>query len=1279
MVTMAADDHRSYSSTTASTSDSVTRRYQAATWLQRTVGPLDLPIDPSEEDMRLCLRDGTVLSRLLNKLDPTLISKVLEVDDLSHDSISQDSLKGFLKAVTLLKIPAFERLDLEQPNYRPSSIEKVVDCLLSLRSYYDFMQTKDDGLKRYDVTLNVNLATTRKDGLASPSSARSTSHLTPRSPMQSRRRWVIPEPDSSVDMDLPIGHFSSMNGGNSQVPNAPPKPSSHDLVSTDENYAPSHSQSSAGSNHIHHISQKFREILRLKTRGPIQDQAASTNAGVLNSLDSVSNLVNAILGDKQQEEVPALVEYMLKKVMEEFERRLVTQSEQVANLRSTLKEHLTREDRLASRARVLETLAVGTGEEVKIVHNQLQKLKIDKKKAEDELKLKEHLMSKLQKENEDGQITVAALENEILNLKQKHQEEVQELEAKRQELKEDMQNEFDKLETLQRESMMRMQELQALAAAEMQVLKQREERYQSFILSNIGLCRDMKLALEATKQECALMNDAWSEESRALGQQLHALSHAASGYHKVLAENRRLHNEVQDLKGNIRVYCRVRPFLGGQETKQSVVEFIGENGDLLLANPKQVKDGHKMFTFNKTFGPSASQEEVFMDTQPLIRSVLDGYNVCIFAYGQTGSGKTFTMTGPNSLTEKDWGVNYRALNDLFHISQSREDVVKYEVAVQMVEIYNEQVRDLLMSDCPNKKLEIRNYSQLNGLNLPDATMLPVSSTSDVLELIKIGQKNRAVGATALNERSSRSHSVLTVHVQGTDLASGSILRACLHLVDLAGSERVDRSEVTGDRLKEAQHINKSLSALGDVVSALAQKNSHVPYRNSKLTQLLQNSLAGQAKTLMFVHISPDTESYGETISTLKFAERVASVELGAARSNKESKEVRDLKEQVAMLKEIINKKDAEIDRLQVIRSSSLEVEKFKSRDIHHIKPPVVDLKHQRLRRQTVDMASCKEKPVPAQALEGSQLADFNTHSPPSSPKDVKRSQDSTQSKEKIIDSRPFCRSRSDDNLANRSPELANRSPELLNRSPEQIFEVEKNELLTEGECQPKDWGDRVHSSTDSSLLGSASLDDVSSVSDSVERKLTVDDVSPPKDLHEALPSADEGSIKSRIFSKKVHLDRRRTVSASEPLQTNLQDEINRLHARDLDTASEFSDGYFSQTETEASLASTIDHQPTHTSKGHRKPPPPPPPPESVRSSKSDWKSISAGPMNPRARRQSMSASSMLSLESSSSKRRQLAGPRLSAEAPPSTGAGVGAGAGVKQMSQGTSKASKRWI
>ncbi|KAJ8772043.1 hypothetical protein K2173_027220 [Erythroxylum novogranatense] len=439
----------------------------------------------------------------------------------------------------------------------------------------------------------------------------------------------------------------------------------------------------------------------------------------------------------------------------------------------------------------------------------------------------------------------------------------------------------------------------------------------------------LKHTLHITKEGMLCLQMKYQEEFYNLGKHLQGLGHAASGYQKVLEENRKLYNQVQDLRGNIRVYCRVRPFLPGQPNGSSTVDNIDEGNITMITPSKYGKEGRKFFSFNKVFAPLATQEAVFSDTLPLIRSVLDGYNVCIFAYGQTGSGKTYTMTGPKELTEDGLGVNYRALTDLFLLSNQRKDVISYEISVQMLEIYNEQVRDLLATDGLNRRLEIRNSSQ-NGINVPDACIIPVSSTSDVINLMDLGQKNRAVSSTAMNDRSSRSHSCLTVHVQGRDLTSGSIIRGSMHLVDLAGSERVDKSEVTGDRLKEAQHINKSLSALGDVISALAQKGSHVPYRNSKLTQLLQDSLGGQAKTLMFVHISPETEAIGETLSTLKFAERVATVELGAAKVNKDSIEVKELKEQIASLKAALARKEGETDHSQNSRSSTPERTKITS-------------------------------------------------------------------------------------------------------------------------------------------------------------------------------------------------------------------------------------------------------------------------------------------------------------------------------------------------------------
>ncbi|OMO79536.1 hypothetical protein CCACVL1_13605 [Corchorus capsularis] len=590
-----------------------------------------------------------------------------------------------------------------------------------------------------------------------------------------------------------------------------------------------------------------------------------------------------------------------------------------------------REEKYQSRIRALETLAKGALEENKVVINQLQHVKTEKSKLEEKGKVEEQDVLQLKNEKIQMETEISRLKEELINSKKMHERHCLQLEAQAEDTKVVLEKKFKELECLLQDSRKEVAELQSFSESKLKRWKNKEHTFLSFIDQQFGAIKELREASKSIKREALKARKSYSEELNYLGSKLKGLVDAAENYHYVLAENRRLYNEVQDLKGNIRVYCRIRPFLPGQSKKQTTIEYIGENGELVVSNPsKQGKDTHRLFKFNKVFSPAATQEEVFLDTQPLIRSVLDGYNVCIFAYGQTGSGKTYTMSGPNVSSKEDWGVNYRALNDLFQISQTRKSSITYEVGVQMVEIYNEQlvfiIFTILLFQCvlcffDLHTLGIWSTTQPNGLAVPEASMHSVKSTADVLELMNIGLMNRAVGATALNERSSRSHSVLTVHVRGTDLKTNSVLRGSLHLVDLAGSERVDRSEATGDRLREAQHINKSLSALGDVIFALAQKNAHVPYRNSKLTQVLQSSLGGQAKTLMFVQLNPDVESYSETISTLKFAERVSGVELGAARTNREGRDIRELMEQVAFLKENITKKDEELERLQLLKGN----------------------------------------------------------------------------------------------------------------------------------------------------------------------------------------------------------------------------------------------------------------------------------------------------------------------------------------------------------------------
>eukprot|EP00026_Physarum_polycephalum_P003420 Phypoly_transcript_03431.p1 GENE.Phypoly_transcript_03431~~Phypoly_transcript_03431.p1 ORF type:complete len:769 (+),score=259.97 Phypoly_transcript_03431:195-2309(+) len=359
-------------------------------------------------------------------------------------------------------------------------------------------------------------------------------------------------------------------------------------------------------------------------------------------------------------------------------------------------------------------------------------------------------------------------------------------------------------------------------------------------------------------------------------------SEAIKKYKKEVVKNRKLYNEIQELKGNIRVYCRVRPLSNDELARNddNVVSFPEEN--VMLVNNPQTNQ-KKSFEFEKIYNPELQQEAIFKDTEPLITSVCDGYNVCIFAYGQTGSGKTYTMEG----TKENPGVNLRALNELFRVAQERAADYKFEISVSVLEIYNETIHDLLVKPAKGNvtptKYEIKQGP--NGMYVPDLTSVQVHSAADVLRVMALGAQHRATSSTNMNEHSSRSHALLSVVVTTQNLITGSISVGKLTLVDLAGSERVSKSGVTKERMTEAQNINKSLSALGDVIASLAQKNAHIPYRNSKLTYLLQDSLGGDSKTLMFVQISPSSDNVGESLCSLNFAARVRSVELGQAKKH----------------------------------------------------------------------------------------------------------------------------------------------------------------------------------------------------------------------------------------------------------------------------------------------------------------------------------------------------------------------------------------------------------
>ncbi|XP_019361444.1 PREDICTED: kinesin-like protein KIFC3 isoform X3 [Gavialis gangeticus] len=382
--------------------------------------------------------------------------------------------------------------------------------------------------------------------------------------------------------------------------------------------------------------------------------------------------------------------------------------------------------------------------------------------------------------------------------------------------------------------------------------------------------RDFPLLLQET------LHNAKTEIGQAIEEVNNTNRELLRKYRRELQLRKKCHNELVRLKGNIRVFGRVRPITKedgeGPEAVNEVTFDPDDDAILHLMHKGKLVS----FELDKVFPPHATQEDVFQEVQALITSCIDGYNVCIFAYGQTGAGKTYTMEG----TPDNPGINQRALQLLFSEVRGKASDWNYVISVSVAEIYNEALRDLLGKE-PQEKLDIKLCPDGSGqLYVPGLTEFQVQSVEDINKVFEFGHINRATECTNLNEHSSRSHALLIITVRGFDYSTGLRTTGKLNLVDLAGSERVGRSGAEGNRLREAQYINKSLSALGDVIYALRSRQGHVPFRNSKLTYLLQDSLSGDSKTLMMVQVSPAEKNTSETLCSLKFAERVRSVELG---------------------------------------------------------------------------------------------------------------------------------------------------------------------------------------------------------------------------------------------------------------------------------------------------------------------------------------------------------------------------------------------------------------
>lgn len=357
-------------------------------------------------------------------------------------------------------------------------------------------------------------------------------------------------------------------------------------------------------------------------------------------------------------------------------------------------------------------------------------------------------------------------------------------------------------------------------------------------------------------------------------------------------------------KKAILVACRVRPFNGREKSSHCKSALSLSGAKMMTLNAPSC--GSKEFTFDCVLPMESTQFEVYERTAlPVLLTVLDGFNGCVFAYGQTGSGKTYTMQGYGN----DIGVIPLLCADLFTQIAKRKDH-KYMVSLSLLEIYNEHLSDLLVETEKGGDMDIMDecFPGGRGMFVAGLTETPVSSTKEILKLVDIGQARRSVGKTNMNEHSSRSHAVLTLRVDShvvSDKDGDSRTISKLHLVDLAGSERQKSTGATGKALKEGAQINLSLSALGNVINALTSTSgggevaadvtnsvpgqvpavqaragpttTHIPYRDSKLTRLLQDSLGGNAHTAMICNVSPADDSAEETLSCLRFADRAKHI------------------------------------------------------------------------------------------------------------------------------------------------------------------------------------------------------------------------------------------------------------------------------------------------------------------------------------------------------------------------------------------------------------------
>ncbi|KAJ5991599.1 hypothetical protein N7499_004014 [Penicillium canescens] len=604
----------------------------------------------------------------------------------------------------------------------------------------------------------------------------------------------------------------------------------------------------------------------------------------------------------------------MEELMQTFMTHMNQQGQASSGLKETVEVYKTRINELETSRDSLKEINVTQRVELESLRNQLQtaehvlkEAKRDQEIAMDDLDRRQRIeMESIQQDNKK--------EMEAIN--SRHQEEVREL--KRQfdrEIEDEKAARVRALGQLTSQSALDTQKSQIelerkdrelnTLNIELQELKEdlaRERKSVQDLKQNLDIASSNSVTLEssirALKAHIEFLEGGREEQSKAFErsnqQMMDALAETDAIREKLRREEtlrRKLHNQVQELKGNIRVFCRVRPSLKSEPASQlTLMQYPDEADDakeINILGPEEktslgmVSRKNNTFSFDRVFNPTTQNAEVFDEISQLVQSALDGYNVCIFCYGQTGSGKTHTMSSAD-------GMIPRAVHQIYETAQGLEEKGwRYSMAGNFVEVYNENLNDLLGNpdELDKKKHEIRHDMQRGKTTITDITTVNLDSPEMVESILKNADANRSVAATKANERSSRSHSVFILKLTGVNHITGERSEGTLNLVDLAGSERLSHSGATGERLKETQNINRSLSSLGDVISALGQgkEGGHIPYRNSKLTYLLQFSLGGNSKTLMFVMVSPLQAHMSETLTSLKFATKVHNTHIGTAK------------------------------------------------------------------------------------------------------------------------------------------------------------------------------------------------------------------------------------------------------------------------------------------------------------------------------------------------------------------------------------------------------------